>query len=96
MIRDYRPMPELDRYDADALDDDEYSELSVGDRLAAERDMRRRDREAGLGRRGDDDLIYGKQQFLFSLQKITLLSSTFNASSKFHWIQGSKNVVSET
>ncbi|CAH0384017.1 unnamed protein product [Bemisia tabaci] len=58
MERDYRPMPELDRYDADALDDDEYSELSVGDRLAAERDMRRRDREAGLGRRGDDDLIY--------------------------------------
>lgn len=57
--RDYRPMPALDRYDRDALDDEEYSEISQGDRVAAEAAMRRRDRDAQV-RRGDVDLLYGK------------------------------------
>ncbi|KAI0232086.1 DNA replication licensing factor mcm2 [Lamellibrachia satsuma] len=51
--RDYRPIPELDVYDQRALDDDqEYSDLSMSERLAAEREMRQRERDeaAATGR----------------------------------------------
>ncbi len=49
-------------YDRDNLDDEaEYSDLSLSERLAAEREMRKRDREEGTGegrmRRG---ILYGK------------------------------------
>ncbi|ELU12121.1 hypothetical protein CAPTEDRAFT_175811 [Capitella teleta] len=46
--RDYRTIPELDRYDAEVLDDGEFSDLSMNERLAAERDMRKRDREEAM------------------------------------------------
>uniref|UniRef100_A0A8C1FGU2 DNA replication licensing factor MCM2 n=1 Tax=Cyprinus carpio carpio TaxID=630221 RepID=A0A8C1FGU2_CYPCA len=50
MERDYRAIPELDRYEAEGLDEDEdFSELSPGARAEAEAAMRRRDREQGLG-----------------------------------------------
>uniref|UniRef100_A0A8C2IVL1 DNA replication licensing factor MCM2 n=1 Tax=Cyprinus carpio TaxID=7962 RepID=A0A8C2IVL1_CYPCA len=50
MERDYRVIPELDRYEAEGLDEDEdLSELSPGARAEAEAAMRRRDREQGLG-----------------------------------------------
>ncbi|GFG36925.1 hypothetical protein Cfor_05367 [Coptotermes formosanus] len=59
MEADYRPMPALDRYDPDVLDDEEYDDISQADRAAAEAAMRRRDREEGiLTRRGDLELIY--------------------------------------
>lgn len=59
MEADYRPMPALDHYDPDVLDDDDYDNISQTDRQAAEMAMRRRDREAGmLTRRGDRELIY--------------------------------------
>ncbi|XP_015117637.1 DNA replication licensing factor Mcm2 [Diachasma alloeum] len=57
MEADYRPMPALDRYDRALMDDDEYSELSQGDRAAAEAAMRKRDRAAGIFR-DDRDLLY--------------------------------------
>lgn len=44
---DYRHIPELDVYDRDNLDDSEYSMMSDGDRVAAEANMRRRDRDEG-------------------------------------------------
>jgi len=48
MERDYRAIPELDTYDQENLDDnDEFSELSMGDRMAAERGMDKRDRDEG-------------------------------------------------
>ncbi|ESO07377.1 hypothetical protein HELRODRAFT_191161 [Helobdella robusta] len=53
MERDYRAIPELDRYEADGLDEnDDLSDLSMNDRLAAEREMRQRDRDelAATGR----------------------------------------------
>lgn len=59
MENDYRPMPELDRYDPAILDDGEYSELSQGERLAAEAEMRRRDRAKGIHR---DDRDLGFEQ----------------------------------
>ncbi|XP_063242568.1 DNA replication licensing factor Mcm2 [Bacillus rossius redtenbacheri] len=60
MEADYRPMPALDRYDPDALDDDDdYGDLSQTERQAAELAMRRRDREEGRARRGDLELVYG-------------------------------------
>lgn len=47
MERDYRPIPALDTYDPQLLDDSEYSAMSEGDRQAAEDEMRRRDRDEG-------------------------------------------------
>lgn len=61
--RDYRPIPELDAYEAEglALDDEDVEELTASQREAAERVMRQRDRELeqGMGRmrRG---LLYGR------------------------------------
>lgn len=59
VCRDYRPIPELDRYEAEGLDDEELSELSPGARARAEAAMNDRDRRVGLGRmqRG---LLYGE------------------------------------
>lgn len=51
-------MPHLDRYDERMLDEDEYDNMSVGDRLAAEEALRRRDREMGIYRRDDRELFY--------------------------------------
>lgn len=53
-------MPELDRYDAEGLDDEDYDGMSIEDRLAVEQELRRRDREQGFDRRGDGALIYGE------------------------------------
>lgn len=56
--RDYRAYPELDIYEREGLDDEDidYDALSPGAREAAERAMRRRDRErmltTGVLRRG--------------------------------------------
>ena len=50
--QDYRQIPELDRYDEQDIDNEEYS-LSPSARMAAEQDMRQRDREQrGASRRG--------------------------------------------
>ncbi|XP_072765242.1 DNA replication licensing factor Mcm2 [Anoplolepis gracilipes] len=57
MEADYRPMSALDRYDPNLLDDSEYSEMSQGERVAAETEMRKRDRAAGIIR-DDRDLLY--------------------------------------
>ncbi|XP_066582953.1 DNA replication licensing factor Mcm2 isoform X1 [Prorops nasuta] len=57
MEADYRPMSALDRYDPNLLDDDEYSEMSQGERIAAEAEMHRRDRASGLIR-DDAKLFY--------------------------------------
>ena len=62
MEDDYRAMPHLDNFDPRLLDEEEYENLSMEDRMAAEQLMRKRDREEGRGegrmRRGllyDDD-----------------------------------------
>merc|ERR1712141_137329 len=47
MENDYRPMPQLDRYERELMDDDDYDDMSEGDRAAAEAELRRRDREEG-------------------------------------------------
>jgi len=59
--REYRPMPALDRYDPELLDDDaDLEELSVDGRMEAEAEMRRRDQMEGRNvvrmRKG---LLYG-------------------------------------
>ncbi|EAA03379.3 AGAP012691-PA, partial [Anopheles gambiae str. PEST] len=59
MEADYRPAPHLDRYDMDDLDTEEYSDISQADRAAAEAEMRRRDRDAGV-HRDHRDLFYDK------------------------------------
>merc|ERR1719322_947147 len=47
MENDYRPMPGLDRYERDLMDDEDYDDMSEGDRQAVEAELRRRDREEG-------------------------------------------------
>ncbi|KAL3315604.1 MCM DNA helicase complex subunit [Cichlidogyrus casuarinus] len=51
MEQDYRPIPELDLYEAEGIasEDEEFSELSPGGRREAEAAMQRRDREEGIG-----------------------------------------------
>ncbi|KAM9324411.1 DNA replication licensing factor MCM2 [Gastrophryne carolinensis] len=52
MERDYRPISELDVYEAEGLDDEDVEDLTASQREAAEQAMRMRDRETGrdLGR----------------------------------------------
>ena len=59
-------MSALDRYDPNLMDDEDYSELSQGERAAAEAEMRKRDRDAGI-LRDDRDLFYG-QLYLFQFK----------------------------
>ncbi|XP_015787826.1 DNA replication licensing factor mcm2 [Tetranychus urticae] len=49
MSQDYRPIPELDIYDAEDLDDRSVSELSISARIQAEAGMRARDRAEARG-----------------------------------------------
>ncbi|CRK87607.1 CLUMA_CG001403, isoform A [Clunio marinus] len=61
MERDYLPNQRLDRYDPNMLDDeDNFSDISQSERLAAEREMNQRDRAAGIDREGRDELFYDK------------------------------------
>ena len=57
MENDYRPIPELDRYDPDMVDDSVYSDISMSERVAAEREMQHRDKAKGL-HRDARDLFY--------------------------------------
>ncbi|CAL8139298.1 unnamed protein product [Orchesella dallaii] len=56
--RDYRPIPHQDRYDPELLDDSDMSEVSIGGRLNAEREMRVRDRQEGRTGRMRKGLLY--------------------------------------
>lgn len=47
MERDYQPVPELDHYEEEHLDDQSVSEMSIGERIAAEATLRERDRIEG-------------------------------------------------
>lgn len=51
MERDYIPLPELDHYEEEHLDDMPVSELSIGERIAAEATLRERDRLEGRRQR---------------------------------------------
>lgn len=48
MEDDYRPVAELDRYDPEGIDqENDFDNMDVEDRIAAEREMRKRDRKEG-------------------------------------------------
>ena len=47
-LRDYRTIPHLDTYNAEGLDQGDYDSMSPGARAAAERDLRKRDRQDAL------------------------------------------------
>ena len=57
MEADYRPMPALDRYERELLDEDDYDMMSESDRAAAEAALRKRDRDEG--RRADGRMRRG-------------------------------------
>lgn len=68
-IRDYRAIPELDRYRAEDLDDNEYSELSMSERLAAERELRKRDHDEAVATgRIRPGILYGTALLLLYLK----------------------------
>ena len=59
-FRDYEPRPHLDRYDPAEIDEGEYDSLSIDVRQAAEKAMRKRDRQEALAQgRTRDELLYG-------------------------------------
>ncbi|THD20299.1 DNA helicase [Fasciola hepatica] len=68
MERDYRPIPELDVYEAEGLApvDEDFEELSPNTRTEAEREMRQQDREQALAtgglRRGPIADLYGSDE----------------------------------
>jgi hypothetical protein len=64
--RDYRPLPHLDVYDPNVVDDDgEYENMTMEERAAAEREMRRRDRqEARSQGRNRPGLLYGTLPYM--------------------------------
>lgn len=47
MERDYQHIPELDRYEEEHLDDQSLSEMSIGEKIAAEATLKERDRLEG-------------------------------------------------
>ena len=49
MENDYRAMPHLDQFDPNLLDEDEYENMGMDERAAAEALMRKRDRQEGRG-----------------------------------------------
>lgn len=63
MENDYRPMPHLDQFDENLLDEEEYENMDMEERAAVEAMMRKRDREEGRGegrmRRG---LLYDDEE----------------------------------
>lgn len=77
-------MPALDRYDNEDLDDDEYDPMSVEDRVAAEQELRRRDRDEGRLRRDDRGLLYGLLYFGYLL---TLKSLLFGLSCFYSYVK---------
>jgi len=64
MENDYRRIAHLDRYERSELnDEEEFDDLDIGDRLAAERQMRKRDRdEAQLTGRMRRGLLYDESE----------------------------------
>jgi DNA replication licensing factor MCM2 len=63
MEDDYRPVAELDKYDPEDLDQDDYDDMDIEDRVAAEAQMRKRDRKEGRSTtqgRIKDSLLYSE------------------------------------
>jgi DNA replication licensing factor MCM2 len=59
---DYRPVPELDKYDAEDLDEETYDNMEIDVRLQAEREMKKRDKHEGRLTQGriKDSLLYSE------------------------------------
>lgn len=62
LLSDYRPIPHLDVYDANVVDDaQQYDNISAEARLQAEKEMRKRDRQEALATgRTRPGLLYGQ------------------------------------
>lgn len=63
MERDYRPLPHLDVYDENVVDDEDYEAMPADARAAAEREMRKRDRQEALSQgRMRPGLLYDESE----------------------------------
>jgi DNA replication licensing factor MCM2 len=62
MEEDYRPVAELDRYEGEDLDEEDYDHMDAGERIAAEREMLKRDKNEGRLTSGKikDSLLYSE------------------------------------
>lgn len=88
LCRDYRPIPQLDQYELEGLDEDEdLSELSPGARAAAEAAMAAQDRMMGRNRRG---LLYGEGDLLLGMSQkqnsscLSMIAAVSFYSHEFH------------
>lgn len=60
---DYKPVPELDKYEGDDIDQEEYDDMDIGDRNAVERELQKRDKREGRSvtqGRIKDSLLYSE------------------------------------
>ena len=77
MENDYRAMPHLDQFDPNLLDEDEYENMGMDERAAAEALMRKRDRQEGRGegrmRRG---LLYDDVSCEETFNNVTIFNLT--------------------
>lgn len=63
MEDDYRPVPELDKYEGEDIDQDDYDDMDLEDRIAAEKEMVKRDKREGKSvtkGRIKDSLLYSE------------------------------------
>lgn len=63
MEDDYRPVPELDKYEGEDIDQDDYDDMDLEDRIAAEKEMSKRDKREGKSvtkGRIKDSLLYSE------------------------------------
>jgi DNA replication licensing factor MCM2 len=63
MEEDYKRIDELDRYDPEELDQEDYDDMNIDERMAAEKEMRKRDKREGRSvtkGRIKDSLLYSE------------------------------------
>ncbi|CAF0725419.1 unnamed protein product [Brachionus calyciflorus] len=88
MEDDYRPVPELDKYDGEGLDQEDYDDMDIEDRIRAEREMKKRDVKEGRSNikgRIKDSLLYSELS-----EDIEPESGSYRKKGKFHDM-GSQN-----
>lgn len=82
MEDDYRPVPELDRYDPEQVDEEDFEDMDIDDRLKAEREMKMRDKKEGRSvaqGRIKDSLLYSELS-----EDLDAESQTHRSKRKFH------------
>lgn len=84
MEEDYRPVPELDKYDPQDIDQEDYDDMDIEERVLAEREMKKRDKKEGRSvtqGKIKDSLLYSE---LSELDGDADAATTHRNKRKFH------------